>query len=265
MTEKRSKYDTDPLDPDFVRRTQERMGGSTSAPTSDVSRERPTEPISQPTERIPAPQEILEDPTRRLGEMPTPSPATQPFTDAARRTADEPYPPSSYPSVFVPPVYQPPASQNPYANPTPPHGTHAAQPPQVPYGAQSAKPSKRQVAGLGLPENISMVLPYAPFYVGIVASLVELLFVPRSEHRVRFHAAQGLALQLAMLAVSFFFGLVRTVTDSSFGGWLFSLAAFIFLLVSMIRVWNGEQHRIAPLDELRRKIDRQFEPRQEKR
>ena len=261
MSEKRSKYDTDPLDPDFVRRTEERMGGSTSTPTSDVSRERPTERIAPPTERIPAPQEILEDPTRRLGETPLP-PA--PAADPARRT-DDAYPASSYPSVFVPPVYQPPANQNPYASPPPPHGAHAAQPPHMPYSVPGSKPSARRIAGVGLPENISMVLPYAPFYVGIVASIFELLFVPRSEHRVRFHAAQGLALQLAILAVSFVFGLIRTFTDSSLGGWLFSLAAFVFLVVSMIRVWNGEEHRIAPLDELRRKIDRQFEPRQEKR
>lgn len=244
MSEKRSKYDTDPLDPNFARRTDEIMGDSPSpsaaTTTGDVAPTRPTEQV--------APQlgVVHEDPTRRL-EDPT-------------RRLEEPLA-SSYPSVFVPPVYQPPATNyTPYGANTPPY---AAQPPRTFPAPQGGKPTSRHVAGLGLPENIAMVLPYAPFYIGIVASLIELLLVPRSEHRVRFHAAQGLALQLSIVVIGFLFFILSMITDSNFGGWLFSLAAFIFLLVSMFRVWQGERHLIAPLEDVTGRINQQVAPRKQ--
>jgi uncharacterized membrane protein len=102
------------------------------------------------------------------------------------------------------------------------------------------------------------MLPYAPFYIGLIASLVELAMVPREETRVRFHAAQGLALHLVILAISMLFKFVAFASGSNFGGLLFGLAALIFLIVSMVRVFQGKPHHIAPLDEpanwLREKI-----------
>jgi uncharacterized membrane protein len=105
-----------------------------------------------------------------------------------------------------------------------------------------------------------MILPYAP-YLGIVASIIELLLVPRKETRVRFHAAQGLALQLAILIIERLFWILGAITDSSFGGSLFSFASFIFLIVSMIRVWKGEPHRIPPLAEPAHWFNEHIEPR----
>ena len=252
MSEKRSKYDTDPLDPEFARRTEELMGGAAdaSAPTADVSRERPTERVVAPQtapQQQPAP--FNEDPTRRLGDLP-PRAAAPPDTLNG-----------SYPSIFVPPTYRPPAAgQVPFDN--------SAATRHFAGGAQTArtlppqgKPSARPLPGLGLPENLSMILPYAPFYIGLAAGLVELLLVPRAEYRARFHAAQGLALQLAILAGSVLFWAVETVTGSGAGGWLFSLAANIFLVVSMIRVWRGEPHRVAPLEDFTRQLNQKFEPR----
>ncbi len=230
MMEKKSKYDTDPLDPDFVRQTEDIDGA-----TREVART-PNEQSRR--------YESSEDPTRRLSDSPA---------------YDEPYPSASYPSVFVPPpVYQPPQT---YANPGANATQYASHADRLAQPAQTGLPTSRRVAGLGLPENVSMILPYAPFYIGIVASIVELLLVPRHEHRVRFHAAQGLSLQLAIVAISFLFGILRFFTDSGFGGWLFSLAAFIFLIVSMARVWKGEEHRLTPLEEPTRKLNQQFEPR----
>jgi uncharacterized membrane protein len=115
------------------------------------------------------------------------------------------------------------------------------------------------VQGLKLPENIAMVLPYAPAYIGVVAAIIELLLVPRSELRVRFHAAQGLALQLAIIAITLMFSLIGTITGSHFGGGLFSLAAFVFLIVSMVRVWKGKPHHIAPLDDATKWINAHIE------
>src|SRR5215207_8447015 len=129
MPEKRNKYDTDPLDPDFVRRTDEVMGKRTAQTPPDA-----TTPFPRPP--------LTEEPTRRLDEQ----------------VAD------SYPSVFVPPAYQPPARQ-PFTSfgagtgQTP--GTDAPpQPgPSSPY-APDAGPSRRAVQRLGIPENVANILPY---------------------------------------------------------------------------------------------------------
>src|SRR5437763_1103940 len=232
MPEKRSKYDTDPLDPDFVRRTEEMMGR-----TSDVSQTDEAVPLR----RDPA----SEEKTRRFDEQA----------------------PDSYPSVFVPPAYQPPRPQPP--SPFTTFGTGAQQPPaQVappppgpssPY-ALNARPSSRPVTRLGLPENVANVLAYAPFYIGLIASAVELIVVPRNETRTRFHAAQGLALQLAIVAGYVLFKIVGAITGSGAGGTLFSLAAFVFLIVSMIRVWKGKPHHITSLDEATRWLNEHISP-----
>ena len=232
MPEKRSKYDTDPLDPDFVRRTEEVMGKRTEAVLPEQA-----EPFARPP--------LTEEPTRRF---------------------DEQMPDASYPSVFVPPAYQPPARQ-PFtsfgAGPGQADAPNApAQPgPSSPY-MPGAGPSRRTVGRLGIPENIANVLPYVPFYIGLVAALIELAAVPRNETRTRFHAAQGLALQAAIIAGSILFKIVGGITGSGFGGTIFSLAALIFLIVSMLRVWKGKPHHIAALDDITRKLNERISPMQ---
>ncbi|HYH85153.1 MAG TPA: hypothetical protein VEX60_06695 [Pyrinomonadaceae bacterium] len=228
MPEKKSKYDTDPLDPDFVRRTEEALGR-----TSEVSDE------TQPLRRDPA----AEAQTRR-------------FDDEMS---------DSYPSMFIPPAYAPPRQQQPFTT----FGAGANQPPaQVqppppgpssPY-QPSAAPSSRPVARLGIPENIANLLPYIPFYIGLVASLIELAIVPRGETRTRFHAAQGLALHIAIVAGSLLFSIVGGIAGSGLGGTLFKVAAFVFLIVSMLRVWQGKPHHIAPLDEGTRWLNEHISP-----
>ncbi|HJQ35293.1 MAG TPA: hypothetical protein VJ866_24290 [Pyrinomonadaceae bacterium] len=242
MTEKRSKYDTDPLDPDFVRRTEENLWGAARAPRPDD-----TEPIP--------PASVTEEQTRRFDQQPQ----------------------DSYPSVFVPPAYQPPRPPSPpYAQPPRPFTTFGAGPheppapnvppppgPSSPYNPayqNYAAPTSRPVTRLGLPENVANVLPYIPFYIGLVASIIELAVVPRTETRTRFHAAQGLALHLAIVAGSILFQLVRAVTGSGAGGTIFSLAALIFLIVSAVRVWQGKPHHIAPLEEPARMLNERISP-----
>ena len=230
MPEKRSKYDTDPLDPDFVRRTDEAMGKRTESTRPEQA---------QPFARPPA----TEEPTRRFDEQTT----------------------DSYPSVFVPPAYQPPARQ-PFtsfgagANQTPAPGASPQPGPASPYAQPGPGPSRRTVARLGIPENIATLLPYVPFYIGLIASLVELAMVPRNETRTRFHAAQGLALQIAIVVGSILFRIVGGITGSNFGGRLFSFAALIFLIVSMVRVWKGKPHHIAPLDDITRRLNERISP-----
>jgi uncharacterized membrane protein len=238
MVEKRSKYDTDPLDPDFVRRTEDNLWGATRAPHPGQTE--PTPPAS-----------VTEEQTRRFDEQ----------------TAE------SYPSVFVPPAYQPPRQPQPFttfgAGPHQPPTTTVQTPPGPscpypgpPHAPQGAGPTSRPVARLGIPENFAVMLPYAPLYIGLVAALVELAIVPRQEVRVRFHAAQGLALQLAIVAISMLFKFVALASGSRFGGVLFGMAATIFLVVSMIRVWQGKPHHIAPLEEPARWLGEKIAPTQ---
>lgn len=208
--EKKSKYDTNPLDPDFPRRTQD-VGRA----TDEVAREG-------------------DERTRTLE------------SEAPTRRIETPYvAPTSYPSVFIPPPHQPPVAQ--------------AAPFVPPVKAQ--QPTSRTVPGINMPENIVMIAPYFPFYLGIVAGLVELYLVPRHETRVRFHAAQGLALHLAVLAIQFLLGVITTIAGRGFGATLFSFAAFVFFIVSMIRVWKGEPHHIAPLDDVTKWLNEKIEPR----
>jgi uncharacterized membrane protein len=104
------------------------------------------------------------------------------------------------------------------------------------------------------------MLPYAP-YVGTVAALIELILVPRSEVRVRGHAAQALALHIAIIAIEVLFGAVTLITGSGAGRSIFKLAAFVFLIISMIRVGQGATHRITPLAEPADWLNKHIDPR----
>lgn len=231
MPEKRSKYDTDPLDPDFVARAERAMGR-----TKDVEPPEETVPLRRDT--------AADEPTRRFDEQ----------------MAD------SYPSVFVPPAYQPPARQ-PFnfgagAQQQPPGVAGAPPPgPASPYQPFAPVPT-RTVARLGISERWANMLPYWPFYIGLVAALVELLLVPRQETRTRFHAAQGLALHLAVIAGSILFKIVGLLTGSGFGGLLFWLATTTFLVISAIRVWQGKHVHVAALDDATSWLNERLAPTQ---
>lgn len=224
MEPKKSKYDTNPLDPDFVKNTEKVWGeGSDGSETQEV--QGATREIGSSANENARSNIYSEAPTRRYDNLPLDSP---------------------YPSIFVPPTYSQPA---PY------------QPPPTPYRPGDQRPTERSVAGIGLPEKWALILPYAPFYIGVVVSLLELFLVPRKEPRVRFHAAQGIALHIAILVVQTLFGVVGAITGSTIGGRLFSLAAAIFLVISMIRVWKGEPHHIAPIAEPAQWFDDHIPPR----
>ena len=233
METKKSKYDTNPLDPDVERNAEESWGGGN--PTQHVGRE-----------------------TRQVGQNPTPEQAANPdarqsaYSEAPTRRYENPPIEASYPSVFVPPTYAPPAQyqQTPYQQP----GTNPYQNPLA------HPPTSRPVIGLGIPEKWALLLAYAP-WVGIVASLVELFLVSRRETRVRFHASQALALHIAILVISSVLKVVGTLSGSEFGGALFGAATTVFLIISMIRVWRGEPHRIAPLAEPAQWFNDHIEPR----
>ena len=224
MESEKTKYDTNPLDPDVANRTEEIWGEGEDGPGTRQ----------------------IQGATREVGYSPNEEARRNIYSEAPTRTFDNPPLDAPYHSVFAPPpqppqsIYQP----NPYM--------------QMPVGTQ---PTSRSIAGIGLPEKWAMILPYTPFYIGIIASLVELFLVPRKEVKVRFHAAQGLALHIGILIVKTLFDVLGSITDSSIGGVLFGVAATVFLIVSMIRVWKGEPHRIAPIAEPAQWLNQRIEPR----
>jgi uncharacterized membrane protein len=227
--EKKTKYDTNPLDPDVERKAEEvwgELGGST--PTQQVG-----------------------GATREVGNSPNENARQNVYSEAPTRRIDSPPLEAPYPSVFVPPTYAPPAQYQ---------SRQAVY--QAPPSAAPTNP--RSVAGIGVPERWATTFAYCPGYVGLVVSLLELFLVPRREGKVRFHASQALALQIAILIIQTIFGVISTISGSSVGGSLFKVAAFVFLLISMLRVWRGEPHRIAVLTEPAQWLNEHIEPRNQR-
>ena len=225
METKKSKYDTNPLDPDVERKAEESWGeGGGGGQTRQVG-----------------------GATRDVGRTANEDARKNVHSEAPTRRYDNPPLETPYPSVFVPPTYAPPAQyqsrQDIYQAPV------------------SDVPSSRPVRGIGISEKCAAMLPYTPFYIGLIVSLFELFLVPRKEVKVRFHASQALALHIAILIIHTLFGVISTISHSTLGGNVFSLAAFIFLIISMIRVWKGEPHRIAPLAEPAQWFNEHIEPR----
>jgi uncharacterized membrane protein len=140
-----------------------------------------------------------------------------------------------YASLFETPNYQPPNLYQPATERLP----------------EIERPTSRKVDKVGLPENVLMVLPYAPWGIGLIAGLLELLFVPSNETKVRFHAAQGLALHIGIFLIGMllsfggnFYGLVE------FSSVIFQIATFIFLIVSGVKVWKGKAVHVEQVDDL---------------
>jgi uncharacterized membrane protein len=223
METKKSKYDTNPLDPEAERKAAEERSNGGGGNTQQVHRA-----------------------THDVGKTANEAARQDAYSEAPTRRIDAQTPDAHYPSVFIPPTYAPP--------------TQYQQQPQSIYAAP-VDPGKHTVSGLGIPERWATMLAYAPWYIGLVVSLVELFLVPRKEVRTRFHASQALAVHLAILIIQTIFGLIGTITNNGFGKFFFGLAAMIFLIISMVRIWRGEAHRIAPVEEPAKWFNQHIEPR----
>lgn len=122
---------------------------------------------------------------------------------------------------------------------------------QQPVGlAEMNRASDRKVAKTGIPEKWLIGLPYLPFWIGFVAGVILLLVIPKEENKVRFHAAQGFAAQVAIMIVSALLGVIGSVTDSSIGGGLFTAAATIMMIIFAIKAWRGKPVHIEVIDDL---------------
>lgn len=218
MSEKRSKYDTDPLDPEFERRITSVFGGTAqTAPSPSAESEAPTRPIA---EKFSGPYQSV-------------------FTEQAA----------------------------PHVAPSIPSQTRPINAGQTGSQTIPGKPTARLLPGLNLPENIALILPYIPFFLGAIAAVVELLMLPRTEARSRFHAAQGLALHLVVMAAGLAFRIASGLAGVAFGGsgfvrllwFFFGMATTIFFIISMVRVWKGEPHVITPLKDATNWLDEHIE------
>jgi uncharacterized membrane protein len=195
-----SKYDTNPLDPDFPEKAK-----------AAAANGEPTQVLEQPgarTRQFP-PTASVEEQTRR-------------FTGGQTRPYEQPFTGQYVPARF---------SQGPYVAPV--------------------EGRKRKIDKIGLPEHIAVAAPYFPFSIGLVAGLLELLFVPRHETKVRFHAAQGLAAHIGILVITTLLGALGEVSrGAGVGNGIFTAATTVMLIIFTIKAWKGKPVHIAPIEGL---------------
>lgn len=117
------------------------------------------------------------------------------------------------------------------------------------------KTSKRKVAKIGLPENIVTALPYLPVWIGFVIGILILFFVPKSEAKVRFHAAQAAAAHIAI----FIIGMI--LKNVGFGDWIFWIASSIMLLVFTVKALLGKPIHIEWVDDLTEWLEDKIKPK----
>ena len=128
--------------------------------------------------------------------------------------------------------------------------------------ADMNRASSREVSKVGMPEKWLIGLPYIPWYIGLVASLIILFIVPKSETKIRFHAAQGLAAHMAILIVSAVLGGLGNVTDvANVGNAIFQVVTMIMLIVFAIKAWKGKPVHIESVDDLTEWLEDKIKPR----
>lgn len=191
-----SKYDTNPLDPDFPEKAK--AAAANGEPTQVL------EQGSAQTRQFP-PAATTEEQTRRF---------------AAAGAYDAPYPGHHVPAAY-------------------------------PAGGHQLSDPKRKIAKIGIQEHIAVALPYFPFQIGLVAGILELLFVPKHETKVRFHAAQGLAAHFGILVITTLLTALSDVAPGAdLGNGIFTTVTTILMIVFAVKAWKGKPVHIAPIEDL---------------
>ncbi len=117
--------------------------------------------------------------------------------------------------------------------------------------AEMNQPVNRKIDKLGLPENILLALPYLPWGIGLVAGLIELLIVPKTEPKTRFHAAQGLALNVGILMITTILGVLDKISDwVGLGSFVFAITMTILSIIWAVKAYQGKPIHIESVDEL---------------
>lgn len=134
------------------------------------------------------------------------------------------------------------------------------QPPQMAFN-QNQPDRTRKVAKVGLPENVLTALPYIPFFIGLIAGLLALFFVPKSEAKVRFHAAQGVAAHIAILVISAILGGLGKITGlADAGETIFNIVTTVMLIIFAIKAFQGKPIHIESVDELTNWLEDKIKP-----
>jgi uncharacterized membrane protein len=157
--------------------------------------------------------------------------ATRKFDEANFNAYQSPYDGQNIPSPYQPP--QPLYAQN---NPT------------------------RKIAKTGLPENVLTTLPYIPFSVGLIAGIIELFIIPKSEAKVRFHAAQGVAAHLAIIVISWILHSIGNLTGMEFGNTIFWWVTTIMLVIFAVKAYQGKPIHIEAVDDLTNWLEDKIKP-----
>jgi uncharacterized membrane protein len=133
------------------------------------------------------------------------------------------------------------------------------QPPPAPFFHTEDR--SRKVAKIGLPENILTALPYIPLFIGLVAGILELIFVPKSEAKVRFHAAQGVAAHIAIMVITAVLGAIGNVADlADVGNIVFKVVTTIMLIIFAIKAFQGKPIHIESVDDLTNWLEDKIKP-----
>lgn len=119
----------------------------------------------------------------------------------------------------------------------------------------------RKVEKIGLPENVMTALPYIPWFIGMIAGLLILFLVPKSEAKVRFHAAQGLAAHVAILIITSILGMVANITSvAEVGNVAFQIVTTVMLCIFAYKAWKGKPIHIESIDDLTNWLDDKISP-----
>jgi uncharacterized membrane protein len=122
--------------------------------------------------------------------------------------------------------------------------------------------SKRKVSKIGVAENIVCAVPYIPWYFGMIAGIILLFLLPRTETKARFHAAQGLAVHVAILIVTSILGAVAQLAGlAQAANVIFQIVMTIMLIVWTIKAWRGKPVHIETVDSLTNWLDEKIDPK----
>jgi uncharacterized membrane protein len=120
----------------------------------------------------------------------------------------------------------------------------------------------RKVAPFGLSENVLTAVPYIPWYIGMVIGGLMLFLTPRTETKVRFHAAQGLAAHVGILIVTTILGILGEVTGvARAGNVIFTIATSIMLVIWALKAWKGKPVHIASIEGLTNWLEDKIRPK----
>ncbi|HNQ14244.1 MAG TPA: hypothetical protein PKM58_01690 [Pyrinomonadaceae bacterium] len=173
--------------------------------------------------------------------------------NVATRIFDDPRPTEDQTRKFQEADFQ--AYQAPY------NGQNVPQGYQPPMGFYQQDTRKRKVAKIGIAENILTALPYIPFFIGLIAGILELAFVPKSEQKVRFHAAQGLAAHIAIFVISAILsGMGRATSFGEFGSSIFGAVTTVMLIVFAVKAYQGKPIHLEWVDDLTNWLEDKIKP-----